>query len=61
MGTRGRGRVGGETIVGTTPTGIGKGEGGEAMTAVGTVTGMHDDGEERVGKGTVQVDGVALD
>lgn len=34
MGTRGGGG-GGETIVGTTPTGSGRGEGGDATTTVG--------------------------
>lgn len=61
MGTGGRGGGGGETIVGTTPTGVGRGEGGEAITAVGTATGIHCDEEGRVGKGTVQVVGGALD
>lgn len=59
MGTGGRGG-GGETIVGTTPTGTGRGEGGDATAAVmaGMVTGRDGDGEGGVTKETV--DGVTL-
>lgn len=50
------GTGGGETI-GTTPTGSGRAEGGEATTAGGMITG---EGGERVTKETVEVDGVTL-
>lgn len=56
MGTGG----GGETIVGTTPTGSGREEVGEATTTVGMVTGRDGDEEGRVTKETVEVDGVTL-
>lgn len=47
---------GGETIVGTTPAGSGRREGGEATAADGMVTGRDGNGEGRVTK--EMVDGV---
>lgn len=41
---------GGETTVGTTPAGSGRGEGGEATPTGGTVTGRDRNGEGRVTK-----------
>lgn len=51
---------GGETIVGPTPTGSGRGGGGEATPPVGMVTGRDGDEGGRVTKETVEVDGVTL-
>lgn len=56
----GTGGGGGETIVGTTPTGSGREEGGEATAADGMVIGRDGDGEGCVTKETVAVDGVTL-
>lgn len=51
---------GGGTIVGTTPTGSVREEGGEATTAVDKVTGRDGDREGGVTKETVEVGGETL-
>ena len=60
VGTGGRGGEGGGAIVGTIPTGIGRGEGEEAMTAVGMAAGIEGDGEGSAAKKTVEAGGVTL-
>lgn len=54
-----RGGWGGETSVGATPTGIDRGEGEEANTAVGEAMGT-DGGEGRVAKGAEEEGGATL-